>query len=421
MHIICSTAGIVHLKHPQQGILDMQKAKFRELFFDFSSVYDKNELEAIHNGRLDQIGEKNSILKNPNVLHDRMQLLIQQCKKNDIQMSFARAPRFPQNPNVEEMYSLYCKLVEYSIQICGELGISYVIVSPLYWQEMHENEIWQINKSYFLNLAAIAKKFNVMILLENTYRNINGHPVRGICFNSSEIVEWIDALNDECGQDQERFGFCMDVGIGTICGQNMYDCIVSIGKRLKAIILRDSDRYQENALLPFTSISKKGKSNTDWSDVIRGLREIDFDGTVILYFRDTVKAFSPLLRIPLLSLAKQVGDFFEWQIQLENQLKKYPTRVLFGAGNMCRNYMKHYGDKYPPLFTCDNNQTLWGSTLCGLEVKSPQNLYHLPKDCVIMICNTYYREIEQQLKEMHIQNPIAFFNDEYMPTEYFDI
>ena len=39
---------------------------------------------------------------------------------------------------------------------------------------------------------------------------------------------------------------------------------------------------------------------------------------------------------------------------------------------------------------------------------------------MILICNIYYREIERQLKDMGIRNRIAFFNDEYMPSFYFD-
>lgn len=129
--------------------------------------------------------------------------------------------------------------------------------------------------------------------------------------------------------------------------------------------------------------------------------------------------FSPLLRPQLLVLAKSVAEYFKWQIQIETALKKYSSVVLFGAGNMCRNFMKCYGDKYPPLFTCDNNSSLWGSTFCGLEVKAPETLRELPENCGVFICNIYYREIEQQLREMGVAN-IEFFNDEYMPTFPFD-
>ncbi len=86
---------------------------------------------------------------------------------------------------------------------------------------------------------------------------------------------------------------------------------------------------------------------------------------------------------------------------------------------MCRNYMKNYGEKYPPLYTCDNNSKLWGTIFEGIEVKSPEELKKLPADCGIFICNIYYSEIEAQLREMGIEN-IEYFNDEYMPSYYFD-
>jgi hypothetical protein len=56
----------------------------------------------------------------------------------------------------------------------------------------------------------------------------------------------------------------------------------------------------------------------------------------------------------------------------------------------------------------------------GLEVKDPQALKSLPSDCAVFICNTYYSEIKQQLSQMGISNPIEYFNDEYMPSFYFD-
>ena len=85
---------------------------------------------------------------------------------------------------------------------------------------------------------------------------------------------------------------------------------------------------------------------------------------------------------------------------MKNVLKKYDTRVLFGAGNMCRNYMKCYGEEFPPLFTCDNNSGRWGEIFEGLQIRPPEALKDLAPDCAIFICNIYYREIEKQLREM---------------------
>lgn len=65
-------------------------------------------------------------------------------------------------------------------------------------------------------------------------------------------------------------------------------------------------------------------------------------------------------------------------------------------------------------FTCDNDAGLWGSFVCGLEVKSPKVLRQIPQDCVVIICNTYYKEIAKQLRDMGVVN-IETFNDEYLP------
>ena len=250
--------------------------------------------------------------------------------------------------------------------------------------------------------------------------------VRGICADENEAASWVDELNKEAkqlyglrtGDEQEYFGFCMNVGTCNLCGQNMYDFAIALDDRIKAVILRDCDGHQENSLLPFTCVNA-GMSQTDWLNLIRGLRKTSFDGILVLDFADTAAGFSPILKPQLMSLAKATADYFKWQIEIEGLLKKYDSRVLFGAGNMCRNYMKNYGKDYPPLYTCDNNSALWGQQFEGLEIKNPEELKHLPEDTVIFICNIYYREIEAQLRQMGVQNPIEFFNDEYMPTFHF--
>ena len=58
--------------------------------------------------------------------------------------------------------------------------------------------------------------------------------------------------------------------------------------------------------------------------------------------------------------------------------------------------------------------------LCTLTIKNPEELKKLPVDCAIFICNIYYDEIEEQLRRMGMNNPIERFNDEFMPSFYFD-
>ena len=231
-------------------------------------------------------------------------------------------------------------------------------------------------------------------LLTNQTKILGGHHVRGEYCNGIEAANAVDALSTETGKNE-------------------------LGPRLKMVTITDNDGNQEASMLPFTAVFE-GRSRTDWLSLIRGLREIEFDGALVIKLADTAAAFSPIIRPALLKFSKTVAEYIAWQINIESVIKRHKTRVLFGAGNMCRAYMKCYGEKFPPLFTCDNNKKLWNTNFCALEVKSPDSLKEIPEDCAIFICNVYYSEIERQLREMGLNNPIERFNDEYLPSFYFD-
>lgn len=356
------------------------------------------------------------VSEHPSELYGHIKPMVEQCKKADLHIPVVQAPYLPDNTERMDLNDLLFQLAWESIRCCGKMGCQYLIINPLF-AGIKYGEAWKENRAFYLRLAESAKKHDVRILLRNQCRNLNGHLIRGICSDAEEAVSWVDRLNVEVGE--ERFGFCMDVGICNLCGQNMHDFTLKLGDRLKAVVLRGGDGRRANAFLPFTAAGQ-GQSGTDWLNLIRGLRMTDFDGQLILDCRDTVAAFPLSLRRELIRLAKSVADYFKWQIEMEAILKKYSSIVLFGAGNMCRNYMKCYGEKYPPLFTCDNNRRIWGTDFCGLKVEPPERLKELPEDCAVFICNIYYEEIREQLRAMGVNNPIEYFNDEYMPSYYFD-
>lgn len=431
MDILIFPKGIIDMEHPGQGIMDIAGAGFAEMVMDLSLCCTPQELEYV--GKDDT--EKNSlwrsrrgrlIISNPELLSEYMTLLLSKCRNANLRHTVSSAPRLYLDTKYrdsdrevadnmkENINTILQKLALQSIKLCSKSNSQYLIVPPLF-AGITDTDLWTVNRKFYLDLAICAREAGVMILLENQCKNMNGHLIRGICSDGGQAVEWVDRLNEEAGDI--RFGFCMDTGVCNICGQNMYDFCLALGDRLKAVILRDCDGSRENSMLPFTCVNR-GQNQTDWLNLIRGLRKIEFDGKLLLNLEDTAAAFSPILRPGLLRLAKSVADYMKWQIGLEGVLKKYHSRVLFGAGNMCRNYMRCYGEQYPPLFTCDNNQTLWGTAFCGLEVKSPESLKALPPECAIFICNIYYREIETQLRDMGITNRIEYFNDEYMDNFY---
>lgn len=415
MDILCSPAGIADPLYPGQGVNDMEAAGFTELLVDFSWFCPPKALTLIgtHKKHLLFDSTEQALA----VLQNRLQKFMDCCRSRSLNLTAAQAPYLQDTANRGDLHGLLLRrMAEECIQQCGLLGCRCIIIRPLATDTMavdDQSENWQ----FYLSLAEVARKYDVKILLVNQCRSLYGHFVRGFCSDAGTAAEWIDRLNRTVGSEQ--FGFCLDVGACSLCGQDMRAFSIRLGQRLHAVILRDGNGDTDSAMLPFTAV-QQGQPRTDWLNLIRGLREAAFDGILILDFQDTAMAFSPLLRPSLLQMAMAVGKYIAWQVALEMLLAQYPFRVLFGAGNMCRNYMKCYGEKYPPLFTCDNNKTLWGTEFCTLTVKSPEALRSLPQECAIFICNVYYREIETQVRAMGIKNPIVYFNDEYMPMFYFD-
>lgn len=433
MNVSCQNV-MVNRERPAQGIRDLKKAGFDSLVMgvgvwvpDFygrnknkvkKTVREKDLLPVAERYSLMFTSCKESGIRIP-LVYGPSYGLIDPMLDNDVKENFMKADGSPDLNAVEaveeELIAFCTKAARECIEFCGNNGVKYMVFQPVAGERAYGRE-WELNHDFYGKLAPAAQEYGITILLQNQCRNISGHLIRGNCAEPAEAAEWVDKLNEEVGE--EIFGFCVDSGVCSICGNDMHEFITTLGSRIKAVILKDSDGSSDTAMLPFTCI-RGNEVQTDWMGLIRGLRDIDFDGELVMNFSGTSNALSPLLRPTLFRLGKEVGDFFKWQVELEQNLKKYKSIVLFGAGNMCRNYMKCYGEKYPPLFTCDNNPKLWNTVFEGLTVKNPEELKTLPKDCGVYICNIYYREIESQLREMGITN-IEYFNDEYMPTFYFD-
>ena len=218
-----------------------------------------------------------------------------------------------------------CGLSEDETDVWGDAACEYRIVEPIV-EDVEKDALWTVNREYYLSLLDEARTHNVKILLKNMCRNVGGHLIRGVCSDAAEAVAWVDALNTEAGE--ARFGFCVDMGVCNVCGQDLNEYITPLGNRVKAVILQDGNGSEAQALLPFTAAYKK-TLRTDWLGLIRGLRKIGFDGILILNLEDTVSATSPLLRPALLRYAKQVADYLCWQIGIETTLARYESRVLF--------------------------------------------------------------------------------------------
>ena len=401
MNIVCSAGGIAAVKRPRNGLNKFRQAGFAEFVLDFNMftwgvASEKNRAETEKHWRV------------------WMQGYMEEARRQGLKSVIAVAPHFVKEQKMPNMEKIKSELVRECIRYAGEYGCEYVVVKPYERDSLKESI--EANREFYLSLAESAQKAGVSILLVNALRNLNGHFLRGFCSEPAAASAFVDELNEAVGS--ELFGFCLDTGVCNMAGQNMYDFVVTLGSRLKSLYLYENDGVHYNRIMPFFAANGAG-SQFDWLNLIRGLRAVNFSGPAIMDFSATLAALPLALRTSMLEFACKVGRYLEWQVGMEAALEKYSSRVLFGAGNMCRAYMKCYGEKYPPLYTCDNNSRVWGNEFCGLIIHNPEDLKSLPEDCAVFICNVYYDEIEKQLREMGIKNPIERFNDEFMPSFHF--
>lgn len=413
MKLMCTTAAAVtSMEHPElniQSIRELKEAGIHEFMYDFDIIAPMRNILA------DKSGERRRF--RPDSIRNTYQKSLEGLIAEEVLPTIAKLPFIDirSKSAVATSLEILLKVDANCIKACEEMGCKAIIVQPPLIYTSLENA-WEKIRDFYLSLASQCKKPDTKILLVNQCKNQNGHMLRGICSDGTVAAEWVDKLNHEVGTN--RFGFCLDIGSSSLCGQDTHSLASALGERIEAVILTESDGHTMTRLLPFSSAQKTSVmtcSATDWLGVIRGLRDASFDGYLILDPVDTIMAFPPLVRKSLFPVCRSLLDYFVMQLDIENDLKKYKNIVLFGAGNMCRNFMKCYGTKYPPLFTCDNNPKRWGTEFAGLMVKNPEELRGLPENSGVIICNIYYNEIEAQLRSMGLKN-IGYFNDEYMPS-----
>lgn len=404
MELVISSEGIVDYRRPKQGLADLTKA-------GFSRLCVKSPVSIV--SRLESFETEDHARLQDEAFASYVKNLAAAGK-----IAVLEAPSLPpaalarlKKASVEDCREALMEKVLDTLALCEEAGIPALLVEPVSFGLTDAAEIEAFNTLFFIRLAAACRKKETKILLTNGVTSVNGHYRRGFLSDGPRAAHILDDLNEQCG---DRFAFCLDAGAASLSGQDMQALAAALGQRIAVVLVSETDGKTDRSYLPFAAPVR-----TDWHAFFRGLRAVRFDGDLVLDGGATIGAVSPLIKPAVLTFAKAVADYFEMQLSMEAEIRKHEQLVLFGAGNMCRNFLLSYGDISHPLFTVDNNKALWGTTFDGLAVKAPEELKNLPAGTAVCICNTYYREIEAQLQEMGIAD-YFFFNDEYPPQLPFE-
>ena len=246
----------------------------------------------------------------------------------------------------------------------------------------------------------------ITICIENSYQVLEGKALRNEFSEIRQLKKLLAQLRAD--QPQVSFGIALNIGHAGLLAQNAAEMLRQAAADCRMVYVNDNDGRKDYHQMPYTFTAGRGALTTDWYGIIRALHAIGYEGPVIADVTGLTQAAPGQLHIPMLRLLMSVLTGWEEQLSLEKRLSQNGRkRILFGCGIRFENYMKVWGQKYPPAFIADNNAALWNTEKDGIKICSPEEILHIPKEQrFVLICNMYYREIGQQLQKMGISYEI---------------
>lgn len=197
-------------------------------------------------------------------------------------------------------------------EMCGYLGVKHMVVHSI-TRSTKEKE-FATNLELFRKMIPLAKKYHVIVCLENLFVGYGSHMIEGSCANVREACWYIDTLNADAGE--ECFGFCLDVGHANLMGRNLREYIKALGSRLKVLHIHDNDGWTDSHMMPYTQTYAGGKNfYTDWDSFIDGLRDIHYDGALSFETFRVLEVIPPEIRPEALRMISAIGRYMKKRIE----------------------------------------------------------------------------------------------------------
>ena len=166
----------------------------------------------------------------------------------------------------DETYKTATRAVRRSIQVCGSLGISRIVVHAGTNEGFHEDEFYTQNKRFYSDLFDLMEKYGVTVMTENfTSEN---YPVLS---TGEDMMRMIDAVS------HPLFGACWDTAHCNLNSKakeiGQYANLVALGDKLKGLHVSDNfgNRGEHHHTWPFA-----GTINFD--SIMQALIDIKYDG-----------------------------------------------------------------------------------------------------------------------------------------------
>ncbi|MBQ6921864.1 MAG: sugar phosphate isomerase/epimerase [Clostridia bacterium] len=203
----------------------------------------------------------------------------------------------PPDDSTEESRKDVLSRQEKVIIAAGILGCKFVVIHPAIpfgWGEEPSRETaFEITAERFYNLLPTASSEGVTLCVENMPFG-KGHSFSEIG-DVKRLVTEINAYN---------LKICFDTGHCNVTGEDHYAAIKTLGKDLACLHVHDDAARQDRHLVPY-------QGEIDWEKVIKGLKEIGFDGCISLETGDFTKMPEPMreeMRISVAKISRYIAD-----------------------------------------------------------------------------------------------------------------
>lgn len=179
----------------------------------------------------------------------------------------------------------FFELIKRSLRTAAILGASWVVFHPLKPDNTTPKDNANHNCEYYSKLIPVMEETGVGIALEN---------LRSCYSTADDLVELIDRINHPLA------GVCWDTGHGHCTSQNQGDSLRKLGHRLKVLHIQDNDGEKDQHFLPF-------HGTIDWHDVVKGLRDIEFEGDFTYEIAQAIRVLPDQMRDSALTYAAELA------------------------------------------------------------------------------------------------------------------
>jgi sugar phosphate isomerase/epimerase len=215
-------------------------------------------------------------------------------------------PTYVQNPVGSDMVM---RAIKACIRVAGFLNCKYVVVHPAflgYDDALDPHTEWDLNIARYSEMIPYAKKYGVMICLENMFTSHNGKIYGACCSDMCAANRYIDALNEIAGE--KLFGFCLDTGHALLIGREIYNTIMEIAPNLVALHIHDNNGISDQHLSPYMGI-------LDWDAFVRGLRDCGYKNALSFESGNTISVVDDELALDALKFTAAAGRLFAKRIE----------------------------------------------------------------------------------------------------------